>query len=64
MIIRDFFIVLSEEQEKLLFEKYKDEVMLKTVFRKYIDDAITYECIRIKNDKEKAEKLLNQVEKL
>lgn len=64
MIIRDFFIVLSPEQQSLLLEKYKDEVMLKTVFRKYIDDAITYECIKIKNEKEKAEKLLNQPEKL
>lgn len=64
MIIRDFFIVLSPEQETLLLEKYKDEVMLKTVLRTYIDNAITHECIKIKNEKEKAERLLSETEKL
>lgn len=64
MIIRDFVIVLSPDQEKVLLEKYKDEVMLKTVLRTHMDNAITHECIKIKNDKEKAEKLLNQAEKL
>lgn len=64
MIIRDFFIVLSKEQEKLLFEKYKDEVMVKTVLRKYMDDAIMHECIKYKQEKEKAEKLLSEDKKL
>jgi hypothetical protein len=64
MIIRDFFIILSDEQEKLLLEKYKDEVMVKTMLRTYMDNAITHECIKIKNEKEKAERILNQPEKL
>lgn len=64
MIIRDFFIVLSPDQETLLFDKYKDVVMIKTVLKKYVDNAITHECIKIKNEKEKAERLLSEDKKL
>ena len=64
MIIKDFYIFLTSDQEALLMEKYKDLVMVKTVFKTHMDNAIQYECTKIKNEKEKAEKILNQTEKL
>jgi hypothetical protein len=62
--ILQLFIHLNDEQEAALFDKYKDEIMVKTFLKERADQAITHECIKIKNEKEKAERILNQPEKL
>jgi hypothetical protein len=64
MRIIQIFVSLDDQQESLLFEKYKDEVMVKTALKVHLDNAVTHECIKIKNEKEKAERILNQSEKL
>lgn len=64
MKVLQLFAHLDREQYALLFDKYKDESTVKTALQIHLDNGIKYECTKIKNEKEKAEKLLNQVEKL
>lgn len=64
MKILQIFITLDEQQASLLYEKYKDDVMVKTALKVHLDNGVTYECTKIKNEKEKAEKILNESEKL
>lgn len=64
MKIFQLFIQLDDQQHALLSEKYKDDVMIKTFFKTVLDNAAISECIKIKNEKEKAERILNQPEKL
>lgn len=64
MIILDLSIVLDDQQEKLLFEKYKDEIGVRVALHSFLDNAKIHECINIKKAKEKAERALNQESKL